>query len=245
MNLRRSLPSALLLIATLGAALPSAAGAWEVRPTATSADFAAFHDRFSTAAYAYPRHRAAPLGLIGWEVWVDSSWDGEFDDEDFVPGAIDGDLTGGGLAIARVGARKGLPGGFDLGLSYGRALGGDVKLVSAELQWAWIDGGPLKPAVAFRLTGTRSVDPKAYELEQFGAEVLVSKGFTILTPYIGGGFARSTGRLERFGGGSFERTQNGPVLFAGATLNLLLPKITVEVEKGEAVQAALRVGFGF
>jgi hypothetical protein len=228
------------------AALPAAAGAWEVRPTAGSSDFAAFHYRFSSAAYAYPRHRAAPLGLVGWEVWVDSSWDDDFDDEPFVAGAIDGDLTGGGLAVARVGARKGLPGGFDLGLSYGRALGGDAKLVSAELQWAWIDGGPLKPAVAFRLTGTRSLDPRAYELEQFGAEVLVSKGFTVLTPFVGGGYVRSTGRLERTAGGSFERTTNGPVLFAGATLNLLLPKITVEVEKGEeAVQAALRVGFGF
>jgi len=35
------------------------------------------------------------------------------------------------------------------------------------------------------------------------------------------------------------------VAFAGITLNLLLSKINFEVEKGEAVQAAVRVGFGF
>ena len=35
------------------------------------------------------------------------------------------------------------------------------------------------------------------------------------------------------------------MLYAGVTLNLLLPKIHIEVEKGEAVQAAVRVGIGF
>jgi hypothetical protein len=35
------------------------------------------------------------------------------------------------------------------------------------------------------------------------------------------------------------------VYFAGAVLDFLIPKLTVALEKGESLQAALRVGFGW
>lgn len=231
-----------LLLAVL-AAVP--ARAWEVSRDATREDFQAFHRRFSSDAYFYPRHRAAPLGLIGFEVYADATYDRDFDDEPFTATAIDGDFTGGFLSVARVGARKGLPGGIDLGLSYGRALGGDVNLVSAELQYAILKGGLLSPALSVRLTGSRAVDAKAYDFDQYGAELLFSKGFTVLTPYVGAGVFRSKGTLDRTIGSSFEDTTDRGVLYAGITLNLLLPKITVELEKADVVQGAVRVGIGF
>jgi len=231
-----------LLLAVLAAA---PARAWEVSRDATREDFQAFHRRFSSDAYFYPRHGAAPLGLIGFEVYVDATYDRDFDDEPFTATAIDGDFTGGFLSVARVGARKGLPGGIDLGLSYGRALGGDVNLVSAELQYAIFKGGLLSPALSVRLTGSRAVDGKAYDFDQYGAEVLFSKGFTVLTPYVGAGVFRSKGTLDRTIGSSFEDTTDRGMLYAGITLNLLLPKITVEVEKADVVQGAVRVGIGF
>lgn len=238
-------PDLLLLLLVLSA-FPLRAASWEVSRNAMSEQFAAFHQRFSSGAYFYPRHGAAPLGLTGFEAWVDATYDESFDDEEFNDTAIDGDLTGGFLSIARVGVRKGLPGGLDLGLAYGRALGGDVKLVSAEIQYALFKGGVVSPALSVRVTGTRTLDPAAYEMDQYGAELLLSKGFTVVTPYIGGGIVRSEGRLDR---GvllpGFEETETRGVIYAGVTLNLLLPKIHVEVEKAEVVQAAVRVGIGF
>lgn len=238
----------LLPLVALGILPAAPVAAWEVSGRAAADDFRSFHRRFTTAAYAYPRHGAAPLGLTGFDVYADASYDRDFDSQGFVATAIDGDFTGGALSVGRVGARKGLPAGVDVGLAYGRALGGDVKLVSGELQWAILHGGVLEPALSLRLSGTRTVDAGAYRLDQLGAEVLVSKGFAVLTPYAGAGFVRSRGRLQRpagFAGSGLESTTTRPVLFAGATLNLLLPKITVEMEKGEALQAALRVGIGF
>jgi len=239
-------PLALALLAFALAALPAGAGTWEVRPDAPEADFQAFSRRFSSDAYFYPRHGAAPLGLLGFEVYVDATYDQDFDDEPFVDTVLDDDPTGGFLSVARVGVRKGLPGDIDLGVSYGLALGGEIKIISAELQYAIIDGGLVSPALGVRLTGTRTLDPGAYELDQYGAEVLLSKGFTVLTPYIGGGVVRSKGTLDR---GDFlpdfEDSHTRGVVYAGITLNLLLPKITVEVEKAEVLQGAVRVGFGF
>lgn len=242
---RRSRPELLLLLLTLLLAGALPARAWEVNGDATRDDFQAFHRRFSSDAYFYPRHGAAPLGLIGFEIYADATYDSDFDDEPFIGTAIDGDFTGGFLSVARVGARKGLPGGIDLGLSYGRALEGDVKLVSAELQYALIKGGLLSPALSVRVTGTRTTGSGAYDLDQYGAELLFSKGFAVLTPYIGAGVVRSEGTLESSLGTSFEDSHTRGVVYGGVTLNLLLPKITVEIEKAEVLQGAVRVGFGF
>jgi hypothetical protein len=217
--------------------------AWEIRADAPEGDFRDFHRRFSAAAYHYPRHGASPLGLVGFDVYADAAVDREFDDEPFAETVIDGDLNGDLLAFARVGARKGLPGGIDLGVAYGRALGGDIDLVSADLQWAIVEGGPATPALGLRLTGSRTVNAEAYELDQYGAEVLVSKGFAILTPYVGGGVVHSKGTLTS-DTRTFEDTHTRGIFYGGLTLNLLLPKITVEVEKAEVVQWSARISIG-
>lgn len=237
-----SLPLLLTLALTTLAAAPAAA--WKVDPSSPPDAFQAFHRHFAADAYAYPRHSAAPLGLVGFEIFAEATYDAGFDDESFADDAIDGDLSGGFLSVGRVGLRKGLPAGIDLGLSYGLALGGDVKLLSGEIQYAILKGGALSPALSVRVTGTRTVDTDTYDLDQWGAELLASKGFTVLTPYIGAGVVRSKGTLSG-GLDSLSDTETRGILYGGLTLNLLLPKITVELEKADQVQGAVRVGFGF
>jgi hypothetical protein len=226
----------------LAAALPAAAA--EVRPDAPESEFREFHRRFALAAYHYPRHGAAPLGLIGFDVYADAAVDQEFGDEEFVRAVLDDDLTGDMLAVVRVGARKGLPAGIDIGLSYGRAVETDIELISADVQWAILEGGPLSPALSLRVTGTRAMGSEVYDLDQYGAELFLSKGFTVLTPYVGAGVVRSEGSLDSSLGRTFEDSETRAVFYGGITLNLLLPKITVEVEKAEVVQGAVRVAFG-
>lgn len=231
-----------LTILLAAAAAPAAA--WEIRGDLTQEQFQAFHRRFSTAVYHYPRHGAAPLGLVGFEAYADSTYDPDFNEQELAGAALDGDLPGGFLGMARVGARKGLPGKIDIGASYGRALGGDFKLLSADLQWAILDGGVVSPALSLRFTGSRTMDAGAYDLDQYGAEVLLSKGFAVLTPYIGAGVVHSRGTLHGTLSSRRDEDTRG-IAYAGATLNLLIPKITVELEQGEALQGSLRVGFGF
>lgn len=235
----RACACAVLLFAT---ALPSMAA--EVRPDAPEADFREFHRRFALAAYHYPRHAAAPLGLVGFDIYADVAVDQDFGDEEFVGTVLDDDLTGDLLAVVRVGARKGLPAGIDIGLAYGRALETDIELISADLQWAILDGGAVSPALALRLTATRSMGSEVYDLDQYGAELLLSKGFAVLTPFVGAGVVRSEGSLDSSLGRTFEDNETRGVIYGGITLNLLLPKITVEVEKAEVIQGAVRVAFG-
>src|SRR6266545_4401265 len=100
MRMRR----ALIILSLAFSALPALAA--DVRPDAPEADFRDFNRRFSMAAYDYPRHGAAPLGLIGFDVFADAAVDQNFGDEDFARTVLDDSLTGDALVVARVGARS-------------------------------------------------------------------------------------------------------------------------------------------
>jgi len=239
-----ALVAAFLTGALVWTLAPPPAAAWTVDGGALPGDFALFSRRFASDAYFYPGHGASPLGLVGFAVYAESSYDSGFGSAGFTDTAVRGSLPNDALAVGRVGVRKGLPGGIDLGVALSQALGGDVKLGSAELSYALSKGGVATPALALRLTGTRTLNARAYDLDQYGAELEVSKGFAVLTPYGGVGVVRSRGRLR----GSLQDLSTADtrgIAYAGLTLNLLLPKITVEVEKGEVVQGRVRVAFGF
>lgn len=221
--------------------------AWQVRGDASEPQFQAFARRFAVASHAFPRHGAAPLGITGFDVYADISYDGTFGDDALAQGALRGSLPNDAMAITRIGARKGLPGGFDVGASIGEALDGDIRLLSADVQWAILDGGPLSPALSIRVAGTETQSSGAFTLRALSAEVLASKGFAILTPYVGAGVIASRAKLDRPGAlPSFEDEHTQAVAFVGATLNLLLPKFTAEIERSEdTTQYAFRVAFGF
>ncbi len=233
----------ILCFAAALAAAPSAS-AWEPDGEASPVALEAFHDQFASSAYFYPRHSAKPLGWIGFDVWADAAVTPDFEDEVRTEEgtALTDDLPSGHLGIYRVGARKGLPGGFDIGAAVGKAYDSDLEFLSGELSWAILEGGLAVPAVGLRVTGQQASDD-SYELRQVGAEVLISKGFTILTPYAGAGWARSESTFERFGSDYDVETDHGFV-YGGVILNLWVPKITFELEQGESLQGAVRIAIG-
>lgn len=218
-----------------------AARAWDVDGTAPEADLEAFHNHFSLAAYPYPRHSAKPLGTLGFDIWVDASVAPDFEGE--VGGALDGGLSGDALTIYRVGARKGLPFGIDLGASYGQVLDGDLKLFSGEVSWAILDGGVATPALGLRGTVSRTSGSDVYDLDQVGLELELSKGFAVLTPFVGAGVVRSESTFER-PGSQLSVDSTDTVVYGGVIINLLIPKLVIEVEQGEILQGAVRISFG-
>lgn len=233
-----------VVLAVFVLSLAAPAAAWDVAPDAGDESFHVFQKRFAGDVYHYPRHGAAPLGLVGFDIYAEVSVDRGFSDSQ-AGDLIVGNLSGGAMTVGRVGVRKGLPGGVDIGIAYVRPIGSTLNLASADVQWAMLQGGPLSPAVSLRVTGTRTVGSlQNYEFRQYGAEILVSKGFTVLTPYVGVGLAHSQGTLSAIHGPTLHDTGTQGIAYAGVTLSLLVPKITIEVEKADVVQASLRVGIG-
>ncbi len=231
-----------LVVTALLVALAASPGrAWQPDPTAPDAALETFHDHFSAVVYPYARHTPKPLGTLGFDVWAEAA--GEQGQADKVDPALDGSLQGGLLGVYRVGARKGLPGGVDVGLSYGKVIDSDLKLVSGEVSWALLEGGLAEPALGIRLTGSRTTGGSDYRLEQYGAEVALSKGFAVLTPYVGAGVSWSQSTFRR-PADDFTVDSTRGFLYGGVIVNLLVPKITLEVEQGETLQGAIRIAVG-
>jgi hypothetical protein len=216
---------------------PLAARAWKVDGNASPAELAAFHHSFGVASHLFPRHKAEPLGWTGFEVWVDTSFL-----PDYQEGGVSGNLPKDGLAVSRVGVRKGFPRGIDLGVALGRA--GDVDLVDAELEWAILRGGAAKPALGVRLAAGRAKDD-VYELDRWSAELVLSKGFGPVTPFVSAGVVRCEADFRPTSGAAFGVNETHEVLAAGLTLSLLLPRLTVSVEEAGELQFAVRASFGF
>jgi hypothetical protein len=227
---------------TLGLVLASLvampARAWKVDGDASRAELEAFHRAFATASYLYPRHSAEALGWSGFFVYADLAFQPSFDRQ-----GVSGNLPGGGLSLGRVGLRKGLPHGFDVGAALGKA--GDLKVADAELQWTFVEGGAAKPALAARLTAGRAESGQIYKMTRWGAEVVLSKGLGPVTPFASAGLVRATGAFRPHGAPRFDRDETRPVLSAGLTLGILIPKLTFSVERGDSMQFAVRAAFGF
>lgn len=232
---------ALCLAVAFGLSGAGAVLAWDVDGAAPVADLEAFHDHFSLAAYPYARHSAKPLGTLGFDIWVDASLAPDLERE--VGVAIDGNLPGDALTIYRVGARKGLPFDIDVGASYCQVLDSDLKLFAGEVSWAILDGGVATPALGLRGVYSRTNGSDVYDLEQAGLEIEISKGFAVLTPFAGAGVVRSESTFQRFGG-ELSVDSTDTVLYGGVIINLLIPKIVVELEQGEILQGAVRISFG-
>lgn len=174
---------------------------------------------------------AEPLGLLGFDVGVEASfvdidtsdWDSAFEDD---PPSV--------LVVPRIHARKGLPFNFDVGVSYANVPDSNIEVIGGELQWALLEGTVATPAVALRghystLEGVDDLD-----LETYGADALISKGFTLLTPYAGIGVMEIDG--EYTGDDLFlqqnlkDQSKTETRFFGGMQISLTLLAITLEAE---------------
>jgi hypothetical protein len=174
------------------------------------------------------------VGLIGTYVSADSeAWER---------------LTGvdvQGLGMAGIVARKGLPFDIDVGAFYAGVPGGGVSAYGGELRWALLGGGIAEPAIAVRGSFTRTSGIDDFDFDSYGLDVSVSKGFTILTPYIGYGYVWAEADPHDIAGLEKQEVEEGK-LFVGARIGLGLLDITPEYERlGDRNVYNLLIGLSF
>ncbi len=100
--------------------------------------------------------------------------------------------AGGGSVpeqVPVVGARlvKGLPFDIDIGVVGLSLPGTNVEALGGELRWAFIGGNTVVPAVALRLSTMSVSGVEGLKMRTSGADLSISKGFALFTPYAGVG----------------------------------------------------------
>ena len=108
----------------------------------------------------------------------------------------------------------------------------------------FVGGGVVRPTLAIRGSYAMLQGVDDFDLNTYGAELFLSKGFGPVTPYGAIGIARSD--AEGIVGTTTlvdESTSNR--ITVGVKLSLLIPKIVVEATQGEERSYAAKVSFGF
>lgn len=187
---------------------------------------------------------AAPLGLTGFDVAAQASFISIKDDSGYWKKASNDAPAYIGYPSIRV--RKGLPFGIDVGAMYSYVVDSSIKLYGVEVSKAILEGGIATPALGVRGTWTKLDGVNDLDLQTFGLDATISKGFLFLTPYAGAGMAwiesKPTGKL----GSLSSETIAQPRGFIGLKFSPLpLVGLTAEVEYAARPIYSLKAGLSF
>ena len=212
-------------------------------PAFTAADLEALTGAVGDAL-AFPNlGTASPGGLPGFQL-LGAAGGPEIDTGarwwSYVPHANE---IGGFLVGQRVIARKGLPLNFDVGVQAGKVLGGD--LWGADVRWAFVESGVLQPAAALRVAYSRLDTSLLDRCEVGEVQIVLSKGFVVLSPYGALGYRRAHATAT-FGApqpSGHTADVSGATAVVGAKLTLL-PFLHVFGEVRWTTRTAVFVGLG-
>ncbi|MHB8255257.1 MAG: hypothetical protein ACYDEV_16585 [Acidiferrobacter sp.] len=169
---------------------------------------------------------AAPLGITGFDIGVTGT------DTRIANSQAWAQATGSSsnnVFVPSIQVQKGLPLGFDVGLTYSKVPGSNVKVVGGDLSYAIIGGGLLSPALTIRGTYTKMMGVSEMGLNTRSVELCLSKGFIFITPYIGVGRVRTVG-TPHVGTLSAVSLYNNKE-YVGADINLGIANLDLEVDR--------------
>lgn len=185
-----------------------------------------------------------PLGIIGFDVGLSLSYT-QIEVDEFFDLASNGDFDVSGLPVPRLTIHKGLPFGFDVGVSASAAPGTDIQVLGAEVRYAIIKGGVAFPAVGIRASGSVVQGVDELDLRTIGLDISASKGFLLATPYAGVGINRTTAEANDASNLDEEEFSETKI-FAGLNVNLGLLNLTFEADRtGDFTTGSLKAGFRF
>jgi len=194
---------------------------------------------------------AEPLGLIGIDIGVEVTGT-QLSKMNQWAGAVGGSDVAF-LPLPKVHVHKGLPMGIDIGAVYSKVPTTDMAYAGGELRYSFVSGNVAIPAVAVRGAYTTILGIKDLSFTTKSVEVLVSKGFLMLTPYAGVGqvWANSSvdaGLIDPALSGitSLEGSATLSKWFVGLNLNLGLVNFVYETDTtGESLSHTIKMGFRF
>ena len=186
---------------------------------------------------------AEPLGTTGFDLGLEVSAT-KVEHKDAWEQASSGSVPST-VYVPKLHLHKGLPLGIDLGAFYSTLPDTDMALWGAELRYAIFKGGVAMPALGLRATYSKLTGVDELDFHTTGVELLISKGFTIFTPYAGVGNVWTTSTPVGVANVTKEEFTSGKY-FVGGNLNLGLVNIAVEADKtGDTSSYSAKLGFRF
>ena len=227
-----------------GAMLSGSAFAQTLSPTSatTNTAFRALSEDLGAALSYKGMIPSEPLGIIGFDIGVAVSQT-KLANASKYGAAFDNETS---IYLPTVRAHKGLPFGIDVGVAYSKVPDSNIKYVGGELRYALMDGGITMPAIAVRGSMSKLSGVDDLDFSTKGLDISISKGFLMLTPYLGVGkvWVNSDAKFTApvIDNQSFSMNKS----YVGLGINLLLVNLNIEADKtGDATSYSAKVGLRF
>ena len=160
----------------------------------------------------------------------------------------DNDFTRSGYAgVPRLVVSKGLTFGTVAG-TYAKVPDTKIAVWGGSFDFPLTRGGLATPTLALRGAYSQLRGVEELELNTYGVELFLSKGFGPITPYGAVGYARSksTGHVPFLEGTTIDLTDdaNSKRYTVGVKLSFFIPKFVIEATQGEERSYAAKISLG-
>ncbi|MDM8557544.1 hypothetical protein [Candidatus Parabeggiatoa sp. HSG14] len=212
----------------------------------TQEDFNNFVKELGTALLFNPNAPAEPLGIIGFDVSLETVITDISEDEAYWKKLIVDNAPNSYLAVPRLHVQKGLPFNIDVGAMYVVVPDTNIKLWGLEAKYAILEGTTITPAISIRASYSKLQGVDDVDLNTQSLDVLISKGVFMLTPYAGASIFKTNGSENSNLVTLRDVSENNYRLLAGIQFSPLpLLSINGEISLGEVPQYGLKIGFRF
>jgi hypothetical protein len=205
-------------------------------------DFRLLSEDVGAALSYHPQTPTEPLGITGFDLGLSLTMS-KVANKDSLSRASSSSVPSY-IPVPTLRANKGLPLGFDVGIMYSKVPGSDISLWGGEARWAFIKGNVAAPAVGVRGTYTKLTGVDQLDMSTKGLDISASKGFAMLTPYIGIGrtWITSEPHVANLSKEDFALNK----FFFGTGFKLLLFNMNAEVDRtGHSTAYSLKAGIRF
>jgi hypothetical protein len=169
----------------LFAALPAWAQKLDQLQNLTQQEFRSLSEDMGAVLSYRPQIPTTPLGITGFDIGVGLSAAKLKHVNLYDRATTSTASVGRYLLVPSVRVHKGLPWGVDVGVAYAKIPDSNLNYAGGELRVALVQGNVAVPAIGLRGSYTRLSGVDQYRVDTFGADLSISKGFTIFTPYAG------------------------------------------------------------
>ncbi len=155
----------------------------DLTSTIVQDEFNEFSIELGTALLFNPMAPAETLGITGFDISVEAVIT-DISADDWAE-FFGGEEVDNYVGVPRIHVQKGLPFGVDIGAMYVSVPDSNIQLWGVEVKYALLEGSTITPAISIRGSYSSLDGVDELNLDTLSFDLLISKGFLILTPYAG------------------------------------------------------------
>jgi hypothetical protein len=216
-------------------------------PTFTQEQFKDLSRDLGLAISYVPLAPAEPLGFPGFDIGIEATAVEIDNNATYWKDVASGGSIPSTLVMPKLHVQVGLPIiPIDLGIVYGEAPDTDIKMTGYEIKWAILKGGVAMPAVALRGAYTLLSGVSDIDISTTSADISISKGFAIFTPYAGYGMVWIDSKEKSAAVTLQDESLNESKWFIGCKLTFFpLMNMVAEVDFAQVNSYSLRFNLHF